>query len=657
LCAHGDSSQQGSQFMRSMYDNKSRSTFQVEVSPERNRVSQLRSSNSEAGGFGVGHITSLAHKRWKVRSRKITIAPSDTSALSRLHSFRLAAAAIVRTDNFDVCTGFLVFLNTILIGVDQTLRLQGNSTSIFEWIEQLFLLCYIIEQLLYFLARGARILRNPWHQLDLCLIGLSILTQWILMPLIGQSQQELSRMVLRIARMARLARTAKLLVKIRDLWILLQGLLYSARLVFHSVVLLCIMLYVLAVLGIEVIRLDTSYSTADEEYRLHVDEWFPTIPMTMLSILQFICMDSIGSIYRPFIAYRGILVLYFAAVIILASIVFMNIVNAVMVNSALEQASRDKEMVRQKAEAKKVEVMENLQTVFRTLDKDNSGQLDRDEVLSATDKEIAAMGDLGMFQTPVAIFDQLDVKASGMLDIDEFCDGLYDCAMSGAPIELKRIERITTMIAEQQQQILNSLDQIGDKMQDMTCLLRMKFFPSPVEEKKLSSSFGPSTPPISGIPSLHMRESVSTDVPLWAKELLSHLLDIKASIQVTSKSTEFDQTCFGCPSEPAPDTHPFASRTECIDFPQLNRTRAQVTSSVDQGNNEQIGGRIDEEINQVDDCSESNLKVASFQPLLGLGYTNASTQPFHPQSKAAGPISLSCPTLGGSIKFKHASCH
>merc|ERR1712157_511794 len=102
----------------------------------------------------------------------------------------------------------------------------------------------------------------------------------------------------------------------------------------------------------------------------------------MLTLIQFICMDDIADIYRPLMKKDWSLVIYFVSVILIISIVLMNIVTAVLVNGALEQASLDKEARRVQAEKHKKKLMHSLRDMFWRLDLDNSGEIDRKELLN-----------------------------------------------------------------------------------------------------------------------------------------------------------------------------------------------------------------------------------------------------------------------------------
>merc|ERR1719343_560087 len=102
--------------------------------------------------------------------------------------------------------------------------------------------------------------------------------------------------------------------------------------------------------------------------------------MTMLTLIQFVCLDSVGAIYRPLIVKDGFLICYFVGIILILPIVLMNLVTAVIVNSALEQALQDKEAMAIHEEQQKKKLVKELRKIFERADDDGSGQMSREEI-------------------------------------------------------------------------------------------------------------------------------------------------------------------------------------------------------------------------------------------------------------------------------------
>merc|ERR1712241_810068 len=81
----------------------------------------------------------------------------------------------------------------------------------------------------------------------------------------------------------------------------------------------------------------------DEIIQALVTDSFPNIPIAMLTLLQFVSMDSIASIYHPLIIKDPVLLVFFLPFILVVSISLMNLVTAVIVEGATEQGNQDRE--------------------------------------------------------------------------------------------------------------------------------------------------------------------------------------------------------------------------------------------------------------------------------------------------------------------------
>merc|ERR1719422_2371611 len=110
----------------------------------------------------------------------------------------------------------------------------------------------------------------------------------------------------------------------------------------------------------------------------------------MLTLFQFVCLDSVGAIYRPLVLKQSHLVFYFVGIIMVVPIVLMNLVTAVIVNGAIEQAGQDKEARAVHQEQK--QMIRELARIFVSLDEDDSGKVSLAEIqkISLTDKNSLA---------------------------------------------------------------------------------------------------------------------------------------------------------------------------------------------------------------------------------------------------------------------------
>eukprot|EP00930_Biecheleria_cincta_P055749 TRINITY_DN42027_c0_g1_i1.p1 TRINITY_DN42027_c0_g1~~TRINITY_DN42027_c0_g1_i1.p1 ORF type:complete len:494 (+),score=91.05 TRINITY_DN42027_c0_g1_i1:225-1706(+) len=390
-----------------------------------------------------------------VVSRKVSVAalhgfepPTRSSTL--LASVQWYVFMVLIDARFDALIGIVILVNSVTVGVQASFELQGLNTDIFEnLLEHVFLGIYTVELLMRFFTMGYKCLHNGWVVFDFVLVCMGVLTSWILVPiLVAASNGKIQDidglaplMVLRVLRILRLARSLRLIVQFQTLWMLVRGLLTSAGPIFYTFVLLALMLYVFACMGIELIA-KSDFLKENEETKVLIRDGWSSLLTIMLTLVQFVTLDSVGGIYAPLIHADWTLAVYFISFILIVSVTTMNLVTAVIVEGALTQAREDKE-VKLAYEAKRVSaLLPQLKQMFLDLDEDGSGTLSLDEVLNAPDEVQEQLGKIGGCDQLPVMFELLDADGSGELSVEEFCDGILQMVSSNESLEFIRMRKI-----------------------------------------------------------------------------------------------------------------------------------------------------------------------------------------------------------------------
>lgn len=389
-------------------------------------------------------------KTFAEKRRLSVLRPQLSEAtVKRASSFSQMCQERLETRSFDLAMAAVIMLNVITIGVEQTLRLESIIEDI-SWsatlLESVFLTIYIGELLLRFSAYGKSMFKVSWVRFDTFLVIMAIVSDWLL-PAFAVKSDEVA-MVFRFARLSRLARALRLLVKFRELYMLVHCFTNSAKTVLYTALWGTVILYMFSSVAMEIITIKyANEEDMPEGVAEVVANYFPSLPMTMLTLVQFVCMDSIGDIYRPLIKHDWVLAVYFMAVILAVSVVLMNIVSAIMVSNAVTQSAEDREARKVSEEAHKAQLLKGMRDVLVEIDEDNSGTIDLDELRGALEQETSKLEEIQAHVDVEDIFLALDILDDGYLDIDEFCDALYQCAFAKLPIEMKRIDKqITTFL-------------------------------------------------------------------------------------------------------------------------------------------------------------------------------------------------------------------
>eukprot|EP00913_Durusdinium_trenchii_P007470 g7022.t1 len=395
--------------------------------------------------------------------------------------FRKKCHDLVVWSGFDTMIGLVIILNGITIGVQAQASAKiplGCSSEcvcedylegivcypVPEWVDILewfYLVVYCIELGLRFYVFRLPVLRSSWVRLD-CFLVLSAIVDVILTQVRWENQYVQGLMLVRTFRLARLARAVRLLVAFQTLWMLVQGLLHSILTLFWTFVMILTLVFIFAVLGMEIILVDRELPL-DHPYNIAAQNNFRTLLDASLILLQCFCWDSIATVYRPLVKHKLYLFLYFMGVQLVLAIALMNLVTAIMVEGSLAQADEDKEAKKAYASAKRKKQMERLRDMFNELDEDGSGELTMEEIdhappsIRAQLVEIAGTEDIGsLFETWICrtFTEMLDYDGSGTVGTDEFCDGVIKAANGVTPVEMSRLIKQNTDILHNSRQVI-----------------------------------------------------------------------------------------------------------------------------------------------------------------------------------------------------------
>eukprot|EP00439_Symbiodinium_sp_Y106_P035708 s876_g4.t1 len=338
---------------------------------------------------------------------------------------------------FDSAVGVVIIANAVTIGLEThyaSLECASGpsceSLRIPTWlsvVDNVFFAIYVVEFGLRYYVYGWTVIKSNWIKFDIFLIVSSTI-DLILRPIQFDSELLDQMMVVRMLRLARLARAVRLMVQFQTLWQLVQGLMHSLTTLLWTFLLIMILMYVFAILGMEVITIDTSSDPGTAAYNTVAAANFRSFQDAILTLLQIFSLDSIGSIYRPLVNHRMFLFFYFIAAILVLAIALLNLVTAVMVNTSLDQASQDKEAKKAWEAAKRKKEVEQLKRLFEEFDEDGSGELTLEELETAPEELLGDLKELSGIDDVEELFNLLDYDGGGAIDTNEFCEGVLKVA-------------------------------------------------------------------------------------------------------------------------------------------------------------------------------------------------------------------------------------
>merc|ERR1719362_180416 len=354
---------------------------------------------------------------------------------------------ILENQKFDVAVGVVIVVNSLCMGLELSFEIESWDVEVFKILERIFLMIYIAELCLRFFAHGCACLKSAWVMFDFVLVLMGVISMAIINPIVNNMDDEsdgsvkdsmAGLLVLRMLRLFRLARALRLLVQFKTLFMLIRGLIGSAGTIAYTFSLILLILYVSSCMAAELITKKMKESENDE-IRMLITHNFPNIPVTMLTLLRFVSLDSMATLYQPLIMEDPLLLCFFLPFILVVSISLMNLVTAVIVEGALEQGKSDREAVMSHKQKIFKKMLPDLRAMFYDLDINGDGTVTLDELRQANEDLRSKLADFMRADSLVELFEMIDVDESGCIDINEFVDGIEKLVNSEQPVEVIRI--------------------------------------------------------------------------------------------------------------------------------------------------------------------------------------------------------------------------
>eukprot|EP00929_Paragymnodinium_shiwhaense_P081654 TRINITY_DN4278_c0_g1_i3.p1 TRINITY_DN4278_c0_g1~~TRINITY_DN4278_c0_g1_i3.p1 ORF type:complete len:772 (-),score=114.10 TRINITY_DN4278_c0_g1_i3:315-2630(-) len=373
--------------------------------------------------------------------------PQFTGPFAKKRSF---LNRVVHSQGWQLFVSMVMLVNSVAIGLElESARSVGEEDPSLMTIERTCLVIYILELAAQMFIDPTRLWHDLWVAFDAAIVVVGCLE--VAFAIVDTEDATLGNVtVFRALRLLRLGRTIRLLKKVRVLWMMIKGLVDSFTTMWNTLLLLAIVMYLFSCLSMEIItgsELAVGES-ADPIFQSIVEQHFRSIPITMLTLIQFLTMDSIAAIYKPLTERQPWLILYFAGVILIVGIVILNLVTAVIVTDAMTGARKERMELAEQETAKRKRLIKKLGTIFRRLDSDGSGKVSSAEFLKLSDGDLDEVIEMTGVTRPLELFQMIDLDMSGELDIDEFCEGLWHVMVDQVPVETRRLQRRVELLYE-----------------------------------------------------------------------------------------------------------------------------------------------------------------------------------------------------------------
>lgn len=347
---------------------------------------------------------------------------------------------------FDYSVGTLIMLNAISIGV-QTDYMARNKTDVvpafFRAVEIVFCILFSSEIVLRIYVHRCFFFCSTywkWNLFDTIVVGLQISEEIIAM--IASSVDDDSpdgfgtdTNILRMLRLVRIIRLVRVVRLIGELHTFVISIIGSIRSFCWTLVLMLFLMYSVGVYFTQLISdhmLALEVSERQDQEKL--DEYFGDLGSSVLTLFQSVTGGvSWIDVVRPLSDFVSPwLTVLFAFYIAFCVFAMMNIVTGVFVESALETARKDKDLM----------LLQSVKHLFTKTDKDGSGDISweefQDQLHTPEMTKYFEAIDLDLEEAK-ELFRLLDCEGTGQVDVDEFVNGSFRLRGNAKAIDLATI--------------------------------------------------------------------------------------------------------------------------------------------------------------------------------------------------------------------------
>lgn len=366
-------------------------------------------------------------------------------------SSRICVAKLVASQTFETFMGFVI-LGNLLFTILETNVVASCYPDYAQhpefcphraaWLEMCtigFQVVYTIECALRLMAERTDYLWNKWNLIDL----FTTIFGWLGVILSSSAYM----IVLRVIRVIRLVRIGRLVISMPELYILLSGMTTSVKpILFGSFTLITVIL-VWSIVVVELLH--PIISGMEFPSCSSCDMAFNGVYSAALTIFSTVVAgDSWGLISIPLAKAEPWTMIILFFIIMTVSIGVLNLILAVIVERAAEARENDHERKQRCAEEQRQKDLQELVLICDRLDHDGSGTLSLQEMLDGFDGDVGfqnLMQRMQLNRTDMeTVFRALDDDASGELEYLEFCYHL-GTDLSRDPLMLTALSRYCVM--------------------------------------------------------------------------------------------------------------------------------------------------------------------------------------------------------------------
>lgn len=366
--------------------------------------------------------------------------PETDSETSRLRSpFKDRLRAFVLSGTFDMVMIIIIGVNVLCVATEIELRGQGtgfalgvevnagpswNPERVFFLLEVSFTCVYWVEIILRVWALRGRFLKSATMLYDLSVVLLCSFDIARRLGSISIGGLNLGA-VLRQTRVIRAVKVLRLMHNFHDLQVIITTLRRSVVSLCWSLLVLLLIISFATIVMCEFVRYEIDDVSFDVELREWAFEHFGTTSRGLLTMFEATFSTKWVDICRPLtVEFSAWYSIFWVTYIVAVNFATIRILGAMFIKEAMcvSRMEEEKEALAKLKEREKE--ANNLRTLFKMADLDNSGSLEKDEIeqlLTRPDTE-ELLQSMGLSLDEIFVVAQVCTMDDGTVDYEEFMD-------------------------------------------------------------------------------------------------------------------------------------------------------------------------------------------------------------------------------------------
>mmetsp|Transcript_90495 Transcript_90495/g.158158 ORF Transcript_90495/g.158158 Transcript_90495/m.158158 type:complete len:774 (+) Transcript_90495:67-2388(+) len=384
-------------------------------------------------------MINLESMHWDMEARMRPWLGQDGSSLKPGWSpLRIQVGKVVFSQQLEWTMGAVIIFNLVMIILETDQEAEcypkyynalnecpssSQNNYMFGWVNLALLMLYTIEATMRIFVERWQFFHKGWNLLDFGIVVLGWLSE-----LLGAVVTVESVGWLRILRIGRLFRAMRIFVSIKELNMLLTGLVGSMKAIFFGSLMLLGMLMLFSILMVQYVHPINSRLLYDGCDRC--SQGYKSVMQSTLTLFQqIVAGDSWGLISVPVIMKEPLTAIPLCVTLLTVGLGAMNLILAVIVDRAAEaRESKGDMLIAHKIRLQRQRRLDLLE-MFQAMDKDSSGTLTLSELEEAWTepkspfREMLSLMEIhrGDLQE---MFESIDVSNRGKINYVEFCSNL-----------------------------------------------------------------------------------------------------------------------------------------------------------------------------------------------------------------------------------------